>query len=78
MSDETMRETIAERAPRLPAAVTVLGAIAAAVAVGLALAPVLPRASIPLILLLGVLVAAAAHGVWAGVAAACLASLSFN
>ncbi len=75
-----MRKPFVEpvREPRIPAALTVVGVIAIAVVAGLALAPVLPRASVPLILLLGVLVAAAMNGVWAGVAAACLASLSFN
>jgi two-component system sensor histidine kinase KdpD len=66
------------RWPPVSAAATVCAVTAAAIGTGLALEAVLPPDSVPLVFLLGVLVAAAAHGVWAGVAAAILASLSFN
>ncbi|MCP8939121.1 DUF4118 domain-containing protein [Alsobacter sp. SYSU M60028] len=66
------------RGRRAPPAVTVFVVVAGAVGLGALLAGALPISSIQLVFLVAVLLAAAAHGVVAGVAAALLASLAFN
>src|SRR6478735_6609392 len=63
---------------RLPAVATVLLLLAAALGVAWLLAPVLPGPSLALVFVVAVLLAAVAHGVWAGLASALLASLTYN
>jgi two-component system sensor histidine kinase KdpD len=84
MTDDALQPDSPGGNPPLRAAVrpgpalTVLLVTALSIGFGLLLQSTLPKESITLIFLVGVLMAAAAQGVWAGVAAAVLASASIN